>query len=357
MSQLDITKLVQKYDWEKRWMERFTLYTTSLVGHVYFYGCQEQLGVSFSKNVFIYKEGMVTCYQLVSENTSFGTALAKQLEDNPALVATWNQEVKSAADTVLALMTKYDGVLFETAHCHHFEEVFRNLQPPFVRMTRVANYLNQSFHPLVLPSLNVTRLATETVYGKVDYFVRRSLRGLGEKLGIDPALIEQLYHFEVYNYVTTGILPSDTELATRSPISGLFFENGIQYFLSAEQCRLFERAVTEKNISADGVVRGATSMPGIAHGVVRVIFDPKKYETFNEGDILVTNMTYPEFVPLMKKSGAIVTDAGGVLCHAAIVARELKKPCVTNTQFATNILRNGEVVEVDATNGIIRKIS
>ena len=65
-------------------------------------------------------------------------------------------------------------------------------------------------------------------------------------------------------------------------------------------------------------------------------------------------MTTPDFVVLMHKAGAIVTDIGGMLCHAAIVSREINKPCVIGTKFATQILHDGDLVEVDADNGIVR---
>jgi pyruvate,water dikinase len=65
-------------------------------------------------------------------------------------------------------------------------------------------------------------------------------------------------------------------------------------------------------------------------------------------------MTRPEFVPLMKKAIAIVTDEGGITCHAAIVSRELKKPCIIGTKVATQVLKDGDMVEVDANSGIVR---
>jgi pyruvate,water dikinase len=67
-------------------------------------------------------------------------------------------------------------------------------------------------------------------------------------------------------------------------------------------------------------------------------------------------MTDPHYLPIMKKAAAFVTDEGGLLCHAAIVARELKKPCVISTKVATKIFKDGDLVEVDANRGIIRKI-
>jgi len=75
-----------------------------------------------------------------------------------------------------------------------------------------------------------------------------------------------------------------------------------------------------------------------------------------EGDILVTSMTRPEFLPIMKKAAAFVTNEGGITSHAAIVSRELKKPCIIGTKFATQVLKDGDMVEVDATNGVIKKL-
>ena len=104
------------------------------------------------------------------------------------------------------------------------------------------------------------------------------------------------------------------------------------------------------------IVKGDVANQGSAKGKVRIIIDPNRENKFNEGDILVTGMTRPDFVPLMKKAGAIVTDAGGKLCHAAIVARELNKPCVIATMNATRLLKDGDMVEVDAKKGIVKVI-
>lgn len=67
-----------------------------------------------------------------------------------------------------------------------------------------------------------------------------------------------------------------------------------------------------------------------------------------------TSMTRPEFVPLMKKAAAIITDEGGITCHAAIVSRELNIPCIIGTRIATKVLKDGDYIEVDADNGIVK---
>lgn len=102
------------------------------------------------------------------------------------------------------------------------------------------------------------------------------------------------------------------------------------------------------------LVRGKTAYPGFVKGYVRIIISKSQLDTIQDGEILVTNMTTPEFVPALKKVAAFITDEGGITSHAAIVAREMKKPCIIGTKNATKKLKNGDEVEVDATNGVVR---
>jgi len=95
---------------------------------------------------------------------------------------------------------------------------------------------------------------------------------------------------------------------------------------------------------------------GIARGPVKIVMSPRQMDKVQEGNILVSTMTMSDFMPAIRKAAAIITDEGGILCHAAIIARELKKPCVTGTKIATQVLKDDDLVEVDATKGIIKII-
>lgn len=103
-------------------------------------------------------------------------------------------------------------------------------------------------------------------------------------------------------------------------------------------------------------LRGTPAQSGLAQGTVRIINKQEDFSKMKQGDILVSMMTRPEFLPIMKKAAAIVTDEGGITCHAAIVARELKIPCIVGTQKATKMLKDGQRVEVDANKGVVRKL-
>lgn len=106
---------------------------------------------------------------------------------------------------------------------------------------------------------------------------------------------------------------------------------------------------TERTIIAKGL--GAS--PGMASGMVKIIRDTDELDKIEEGDILVTVMTTPDMVPAMKRANGIITNEGGVTCHAAIVSRELGIPCVVGTSDATKILEENSVVTLDGNKGLV----
>ncbi len=112
--------------------------------------------------------------------------------------------------------------------------------------------------------------------------------------------------------------------------------------------------VTEEG-EAEVIVRGLGASPGIASGRAHIILDVSKLNEFKEGEILVTEMTTPDWVPAMKKAAAIVTDRGGMTAHAAIVSRELGIPCVVGTGNATKVIKNRMLITVDGSKGLVYK--
>ena len=157
---------------------------------------------------------------------------------------------------------------------------------------------------------------------------------------------------EIIEYYTSGTISDEQSLKER-------FEKCIlSYFGDKEEITLQQYEEYESILlgTTEGAqeVRGISAYAGIVQGIARVIHNPKQSSEFNEGDILVTGMTRPEFLPLFKKAAGIVTDVGGMLSHAAITARELKKPCVIGTQTATKILKDGYRIEVNAEKGVVK---
>ena len=101
------------------------------------------------------------------------------------------------------------------------------------------------------------------------------------------------------------------------------------------------------------LVSGLGTAPGITTGRVRILHDPSEGHLLEAGEILVAPMTNPDWVPAIRRAGALVTDSGGMTCHAAIVSRELGVPCVVGTRRATSVLHDGMIVTVDAARGTV----
>ncbi|HUX04450.1 MAG TPA: phosphoenolpyruvate synthase [Acidimicrobiales bacterium] len=105
--------------------------------------------------------------------------------------------------------------------------------------------------------------------------------------------------------------------------------------------------------TARTLVRGLAASSGRAAGAVRLLASAEEGDQLVTGEILVAHMTSPDWLPVMRRAGALVTDGGGITCHAAIVSRELGVPCVVGARNATTVLRNGEMVTVDGAQGVV----
>ena len=130
-------------------------------------------------------------------------------------------------------------------------------------------------------------------------------------------------------------------------------ENGRIYIVQTRPVTTFKEgaAEAEPEIIAPVLLSGALASPGIASGPAKLIVDASQIDKVKDGDILVTEMTTPDFVPAMKRAVAIVTDRGGRTAHAAIVSRELGIPCVVGTEQATSILTDNQIITVDGSHG------
>lgn len=194
------------------------------------------------------------------------------------------------------------------------------------------------------------------------YGFLRILTELARRYSIPKDVVRQLVSSEAEN-LFKGVLEDELLQRATARKDGEFFANYADdgtYEISEGAGARAARAAIEKYIPAfeEKELRGMVACRGIVRGIARIV--PNMHDSaaraFLEGDILITSMTRPEFLPLMKKAGAIVTNEGGISSHAAIVARELKKPCIIGTRYATHVLNDGDTIEVDANEGIVRMI-
>ncbi|MFC1846547.1 phosphoenolpyruvate synthase [Chloroflexota bacterium] len=133
-------------------------------------------------------------------------------------------------------------------------------------------------------------------------------------------------------------------------------EDGHIYILQTRPVTTIKaNAEEEPEINAPILISGVAASPGLASGPVKIIHSASQIYRVHNGDILVADMTTPDFVPAMKRAAAIVTDRGGRTAHAAIVSRELGIPCIVGTEKATKILKDKNVITVDGARGKVYK--
>jgi len=144
--------------------------------------------------------------------------------------------------------------------------------------------------------------------------------------------------------------PQDIEWAYDKDDGKLYIVQSRPITTLKEEVKTEEAEMTEE---MKVLLKGLGASPGIGAGRVVVIFDASEIDKVKEGDVLVTTMTNPDMVPAMKRAAAIVTDEGGRTCHAAIVSRELGIPAVVGTKEATKVLKDGMLVTVDGTRGVV----
>ncbi len=133
-------------------------------------------------------------------------------------------------------------------------------------------------------------------------------------------------------------------------------ENGKIYIVQSRPITTIREEKREEEVELEEgkvLLKGLGASPGIGIGKVKIVLSQDEISKVEEGDVLVTTMTTPDMVPAMRKASAIVTDEGGLTCHAAIVSRELGVPAVVGTEKATKVLKDGMVVTVDGDKGIV----
>jgi len=184
---------------------------------------------------------------------------------------------------------------------------------------------------------------------------RKLLSSLEKKLKVKPNTFNKLLANEFRQFLKDASLPADIQKRDKFFFAVHNHSGHKKYSLPAAQ-KIIKSLEPKLEIIKNNEIKGQVAFKGKLRGKVRLIKLVAEAKSLKKGEVLVTAMTDPRYIQAMKKAAAIVTDEGGITCHAAIVARELKKPCIIGTKIATQVLRSGDEVEVDAVKGIVKII-
>lgn len=183
--------------------------------------------------------------------------------------------------------------------------------------------------------------------------------------GLDKFIIEISKRFKINHGELRYLLPEETtlsmlrrrslkkQLALRRNYSVYLFYKNEKDILVGARAKEFVKRLKGKKEDFVEELSGLIASSGKTSGIAKICLTTEKAKMLEKGEVLVTSMTRPEFVPAMKKAAAVVTDEGGLTCHAAIISRELKIPCIIGTKVATKVLKDGDLVEVNANHGVV----
>jgi phosphohistidine swiveling domain-containing protein len=183
--------------------------------------------------------------------------------------------------------------------------------------------------------------------------LKKTFESIAERTGLSLEDIYFLHPDEFEGLLLSGTVPKG--IAERQQHYLVVSTGEGEKSLSGADAKKVFRSLN-KVITQCSEIKGLVAHPGLVRGRVRILRDSNESHKLKNGEILVCGMTTPDYFSALSKAAAIVTDEGGITCHAAIVSRELNVPCIIGTKTATQMLKDGDIVEVDANKGIVSKI-
>ena len=351
-NKINIKKFIGKKRWLKNWSGHWSLLSCTIFGREYTVLLKKFLSVGISNCLFIEKQGESAAYYSDSILEEFAGGLTRKAEADPILIDDWCRDIKKHTDEVLCLIKETEKREIDRGDYKRYLVAMDAYSVSHRAIKMTVDFLSPSLLKNKLKKMQAARLYAESVYTVSEIFLEKWAKQVERKNKISYKLVLCCTKDEVDIFWKTGKLPSKKELEKRFKLCVIFFEKG-KYQLSVNKEAVMAEKMVHNSFFEDKELKGTCAYPGKVTGRVKIVFDPSKIKDFKEGDILVTPMTRPEYLNLVKKSAGFITDAGGMLSHAAITARELKKPCVVGTQVSTKKLKDGDVVEVDAGKGVI----
>lgn len=224
--------------------------------------------------------------------------------------------------------------------------------------TLIGQVEDENIRNLLIVVQNLIYLKTE----RIDVFTRSwlsvapLLKEIAARIDLPFVDFPKLTFEEIFDALTNGVIFHEDQLAERQRYALIRINDTLKYVYGDAHRLVSENVYKISAQHGISEVRGTVGYPGIVRGPAKILFTDRDLYKLNVGDILIANLTNPNYNPAFAKVAGIVTDEGGVLCHSAIMAREFKLPCVIGTRIATKVFEDGDMVEVDAEMGIVRKI-
>lgn len=345
----------------------YSLATNELWWHMATRGLKGTFGTGLTDQVIHYNGRASACFRLQADLDAWKNAVIPQLKKRQlfgvAMEKKFRSEIKNLRAMCASVMT-----VPPRSYANYYKKIISTwvrLYPFFTACTFVPLWADDvrlywgDEGDSILKRFIMLRTFCEGAFESADNALRHIFSYYLLQSGLPKQWARLIRYREGERLVKTGRLPGQSILKQRS--NGYVFIRGRLYVLNKFETLLAR--VGYQYIPAvvhnEKVIQGTVACLKVpVTGTVKIILNYDEVAGFpRRGGVLVTTMTTPEFVPAMKRALAVVTDEGGITSHAAIVSRELNIPCVIGTKIATKVLKDGDRVIVDATKGIIKKLT
>ncbi|MBI2129527.1 hypothetical protein HYU07_04775 [Candidatus Woesearchaeota archaeon] len=342
---VNIKKIIKSLpaDYSRHTVRDLSALTASIFAETYDKTFKRIFGYDFSSNLWAVKDDSVNFYRSQSEHEQFDKFMGEKVIANNM----------AYSKHLAAALVKYTNWINDFMKNNSTLTAFLKRRKEFIDSYRLFFAYHQAVYwagdyASKISAAKETSEKVEILKAAYKYneLVVPDAEKYFKSIGVSKLLCDELAE------------SIDVNKSKKWPI-GILFLNKKRIILNKAQVNEIEALIEKRNELKDKnikEIKGIAVSRGIYKGRVKAIKDLNKLDQANKGDVLVTIMTRPQFNVCLKNVGAIITDDGGMLCHAAILAREFNIPAVVGTKIATKVLKNGDLVEVDANHGVIKII-
>lgn len=319
---------------------------TIIETEIYYQGEYEGIK-SLTKNLYYFKPLFIYDKEKEITNVYYNDTA---LEEDPKTIYYYMQkDIKKTKELYNKALSscKYLNMIVDNDESDfNYKEFIKNMLIiyPFTSLGNLAGYFEN-----ISSELKELLIDFRNNYDYILYKANEYLHNKAKK--ILPKKYQEHIKFLFIEEVFKNKMPS-LDLIQKRKNGYIFFDNNLE-LVDNIPLWLERKNIVIKSQQDGKIIKGSVAYSGKITGKVCQVYTKEDFKKFEKGDILVTTMTTPKFTPILKLAGAIVTDEGGITCHAAIIARELKIPCMIGCKNATEILKNDMIVEVNANEGVI----
>lgn len=344
-----IRELFKRMTWFKSLTRELPFLTIENWAYCYYKGWPKLLGFTMKNVVYYSKHNVVEVYRIKEEWNKFINNLTKFCIKKPKLMLKYLDELDRLDKQIVSLTDKKTRT---KKQLREYVVEIKNMMNYYATIYLIKTYANYAITKEVDPEL---AKRAESLIHKAEWFsLSKSIwKNTANVLNLPLKTASMMSLKEIIKCIDTGYV--DLELMENRYKKYLWSVKTRKFYYRKDADNYLKRIKIEK-IRSSKLIKGTVASKGKVKGKVVIVLSTEDFHKIKKGHIVVTHMTTPWFTPFLHKAKAIVTDEGGVGTHAAIISRELKIPCIIGTKIATQVLKDDDEIEVDANNGIVKKI-